>query len=204
MFYEPDKRNHGLPRDPFKALVAPRPIGWISTVDKAGRPNLAPYSFFNAVASDPPCVLFGAGMNPRGSNVKDSQRNAEETGEFVVNLVTYDLRDAMNKTSAHLAHGENEFDAAGLEMLPSTLVKPPRVKASPVHLECRYMQTVEVPCNTPGGRNFVVFGQVVGIHIDERVLTKGFVDISLLRPVARLGYMDYCVVDEVFAINRPD
>lgn len=204
MFYETSKRNHGLPRDPFKALVAPRPIGWISTIDDQGRPNLGPYSFFNAMSSDPPVVLFGAGLNPRGDNIKDSQRNAEATGEFVCNLVTYDLRDAMNKSAAHLPHGESEFEAAGLEMEPSTLVKPPRVKASPVHLECRYLQTVEIPCHTPGGRNFVVFGQVIGVHINESVLTDGFVDIAKLRPMARLGYMDYCVVDEVFAISRPD
>ncbi len=208
MFYEPDKRNHGLPRDPFKALVVPRPIGWISTVDIAGRPNLAPYSFYNAVASDPPVVLFGTGLGPGrkpgDDAIKDSQRNAEATGEFVVNMVTDGLLDAMNRTSAHLPHGSSEFEAAGLETVPSQLVRAPRVKASPVHLECRYLQTVEMPCTTPGGRNFVVFGRVVGIHIDERVLKDGFVDISLLRPLARLGYMEYCLVDKSFSLDRPD
>lgn len=203
MFYEPDKRNHGLPHDPFKALVVPRPIGWISTCDAEGRANLAPYSFFNAVCSDPPCVMFGAGLRPRGDMVKDSQRNAEATGEFVVNVVPYAMKDAMNVSSAHLPPGESEFAAAGLEMLPSVCVRAPRVKGAPIHLECRYLQTVEMPCWSAEHGNFVVFGRVVGIHIDDTILRDGLVDVRLFRPLARLGYMDYSVVDDVFAMQRP-
>src|SRR6185437_4478565 len=116
MFYEPEKRNHGLPRDPFKALVVPRPIGWISSIDPQGRPNLAPYSFFNGVAAAPPCVMFSASLRPRDRTHKDSHSNAEQSGEFVVNLATFDLREAMNASSAGLPRGENEFAAAGLEM----------------------------------------------------------------------------------------
>lgn len=204
MFYEPDKKNHGLPRDPFKSLVVPRPIGWISTVDEQGRPNLAPYSFFNAVASDPPCVMFAAGLRPKSTDQKDSHRNAELTGEFVVNLATYDLRLQMNQSSADNPAGVNEFETSGLETLPSTFVKAPRVKGSPVHLECKYLQTVEMPSWDPERGNYVIFGRVVGIHIDDSVITEnGFVDVTRFRPISRLGYMEYAVVNEVFSLNRP-
>jgi len=209
MFYEPDKRNHGLPHDPFKALVVPRPIGWISSIDREGRPNLAPYSYFNGVASDPPCVMFGPSMRPadpaaKERTFKDSHRNAEHSGEFVVNLATYELREAMNVSSASLPAGENEFLAAGLETLPSMLVKPPRVKGARAHLECVYLKTVELPPSRSGAANFIVVGRVVGIHVDDELIVDGRVDITRARPIARLGYMDYCVVDEVFALDRPD
>jgi flavin reductase (DIM6/NTAB) family NADH-FMN oxidoreductase RutF len=204
MFYEPDKRNHGLPRDPFKALVVPRPIGWISTIDPEGRPNLAPYSYFNGVASDPPCVMFAPSLRTPERTHKDSHHNAERTGEFVVNLATFAQREAMNASSASLPAGVNEFVAAGLETLPSRMVKPPRVKFSPVHLECAYLKTVELPSTRANEANFIVIGRVVGIHIDDTLIEGGRVLITRARPIARLGYMDYCVVDEVFAIERPD
>jgi flavin reductase (DIM6/NTAB) family NADH-FMN oxidoreductase RutF len=204
MFYEPDKRNHGLPRDPFKSLVVPRPIGWISTLDREGRPNLAPYSYFNGVASDPPCVMFAASLRPREQGQKDSHSNAEATGEFVVNLATFAQREAMNASSAGLPAGENEFAAAGLETLPSRMVRPPRVKGARAHLECVYLKTVDLPSTRANGANFVVFGRVVGVHIDDDLIVDGLVDITRARPIARLGYMDYSVVDEVFRMNRPD
>jgi flavin reductase (DIM6/NTAB) family NADH-FMN oxidoreductase RutF len=204
MFYEPDKRNHGLPRDPFKALVVPRPIGWISTLDRDGRPNLAPYSFFNGVASDPPCVMFAASLRPKAHERKDSHRNAEATGEFVVNLATFAQRTQMNASSAGLPHGESEFAAAGLEMLPSRIVRPPRVKGTKAHLECVYLQTVNLPASRAGDENFVILGRVVGIHIDDDLIVDGLVDVTRARPIARLGYMDYAVVDEVFRMDRPD
>jgi flavin reductase (DIM6/NTAB) family NADH-FMN oxidoreductase RutF len=168
--------------------------------------NLAPYSFFNAVAGGPPCVMFAPGGRkadgpPDGS--KDTLANVERTGEFVCNVATWDLREAMNVTSAPAPAGVDEAAVAGLEMVPSTLVKPPRVKASPIHMECRYLQTVDLPSDVVGVRNAVVFGQVIGIHIDESVLTGGLVDMAKLKPVARLGYMDYCLVEEVFAMPRP-
>jgi flavin reductase (DIM6/NTAB) family NADH-FMN oxidoreductase RutF len=206
MFYDTRIGDHGLPRDPFKACVVPRPIGWVTSVNEAGVVNLAPYSFFNGVAGDPPCVMFAPGGRkadgpPDGS--KDSLANVERTGEFVCNVVTWDLREAMNVTSAPAPAGVDEAAVAGLEMVPSRLVKPPRVKASPIHLECRYLQTVDLPSDIAGVRNAVVFGQVIGIHIDESVLTGGLVDMAKLKPVARLGYMDYCLVEEVFAMPRP-
>jgi len=203
IFYEPDKGGHGLPRDPFKGLVVPRPIGWISSVDRLGRPNLAPYSFFNAVCTDPPCVMFGAASRPDGTAQKDSHRNAEETGGFVVNMVRFDQREAMNETSASLAHGTNEFEAAGVQCLPSRLVAAPRVKGAYAHLECVYLQTVEMPTTIANRRNFVVFGRVVGIHIDEAILSESLVDVGRAAPLARLGYMDYSVVRESFRMDRP-
>jgi len=207
MFYDTRTGDHGLPHNPFKACVVPRPIGWITTVNEAGVVNLAPYSFFNGVAGDPPIVMFCPGGRkadgpPDGS--KDSLANAERTKEFVCNVVTWDLRDAMNMTSAPAPAGVDESQIAGLEMVPSTLVKPPRVKASPIHMECSYLQTVDLPSDDANARNAVVFGQVIGLHIDESVLTDGLVDMAKLKPIARLGYMDYTRVDEVFAIRRPE
>lgn len=199
MFYEPLKRNHGLPHDPFKAIVAPRPIGWISSVSASGNVNLAPYSFFNGVATFPPMVMFSS------ESRKDSVANIEETGEFVCNLATWDLRDAMNKTSAHVPPQVNEFELAGLTQAPSNLVKPPRVAESPCALECKATQIVQM--RDPDGRpqqNFVVFGQVMGIHIDERFIKNGILDAAALKPIARLGYRDYSVVTELFQMTRPD
>ena len=200
MFYE-TRDHHGLPHDPFKSLVLPRPIGWISTRDREGRINLAPYSFFNAVASDPPIVMFAANGHHPDGGIKDSARNAEDTGEFVANLATWDLRDAMNASSAHLARGVDEFEVAGLTAAPCRLVGAPRVLESPVSLECRTLQIVELP----GGkeRNRVVFGQVAGIHIDDAVLRDGIVDVERMRPIARLGYHDYTVVERIFSLARP-
>ncbi|MET4807462.1 flavin reductase family protein [Limibacillus sp. MBR-115] len=205
MYYEAGQHKAaGLPYNPFKAIVAPRPIGWITTLDGQGRINLAPYSFFNAVSDSPPTVFFASSGRSREVGVKDSQANAEETGEFVCNMATWDLRDAMNKTSASLPAGEDEAAFAGLEMVPSRLVKPPRVKASPVHLECRYLQTLELPSNDPGNGNFVVFGEVVAVHIDDAMIDeKGLLDVTRYKPIARLGYMDYAVVEQVFSMDRP-
>ncbi len=202
MFYETEGNRHGLPHDPLKSCIVPRPIGWISTISRDGAVNLAPYSFFNGVASDPPMVMFASnGRQPHG--VKDSVTNCEETGEFVVNLATWDLRKQMNLTSAPTVPEDDEMALVGLEAEPARLVRPPRVKASPIHLECRYVQTVDLPCTDPADRNAVVIGQVIGVHIRDDVLTDGLVDVAKLRPVARLGYMDYAVVDESFAMTFP-
>ena len=198
MFYDPRRNDHNLSHNPWTALVVPRPIGWISTVSKAGVVNLAPYSFFNTVSASPPFVLFSS--NPR----KHSQVNAEETGEFVVNMATYDLREVMNASSADFGSSESEPEKLGLEMLPSHQVKPPRVARSPVHFECRYIKTVElVGSDGKKNRSSIVIGEVVGIHIDDKLITEGMVDITRARPIARLGYMDYSVVNDVFEIMRP-
>lgn len=202
MFYEP-QNPHGLKHDPFKCLIVPRPIGWISSLDADGQPNLAPFSFFNAIATDPPVVVFGAnGPHVEGGR-KDTFVNVEATGEFVCNLTTWDTREAMNKTSASAPRSVDEFALAGLTPLPSRLVGPPRVKESPVHLECRYLQTVALPANNPASPNNAVFGQVVGIHIDDAFIKDGMVDQAAMKPIARLGYMDYAVVESLFSLQRP-
>ncbi|VAW17907.1 Nitrilotriacetate monooxygenase component B [hydrothermal vent metagenome] len=198
MFYEPKKNNHGLPHRPFKALVGPRPIGWISTLGRDGIANLAPYSFFNAVADDPPVVMFSS------SGAKDSLRNAQATGEFVCNIVSYAQRDAMNASSANVPPGVDEFDLAGLAKAECRIVRAPRVAEAPAALECRTVKIVDLP-GEGGQPNLyrVVFGLVVGIHIADEALVDGIVDAVRLNQLARLGYQDYSVVDKVFPLVRP-
>jgi flavin reductase (DIM6/NTAB) family NADH-FMN oxidoreductase RutF len=203
MFYEPAKRNHGLPRDPFKACVVPRPIGWVTTMDGEGRVNLAPYSFFNAIAGDPPMVAFAPGGYKDDGSLKDSLAFARAGGEFTCNLATWDLREQMNLTSAGLPAGQDEAAHAGLTLVPAALVKPPRVKESPIHLECKLWQILDLPPDRTGEPNNLVIGTVVGVHIDDAVLTGGLVDLKKIRPIARLGYMDYAVVDTIFSMQRP-
>jgi flavin reductase (DIM6/NTAB) family NADH-FMN oxidoreductase RutF len=201
MFYDAIENRHGLPHDPLKALVAPRPIGWISTVSNAGICNLAPYSFFNAVGEKPGYVVFGS------AGIKDSLQNIAENGEFVCSLATWDLRYHMNMSSAAVPYGVDEFPLAGLTAIGSKLVKPPRVKESPVALECRHFQTIALPGAGRYKQNYnLVIGQIVGIHIDDRFIKDGLVDTAAMKPIARLGYMDYAVVtaDTMFTITRPD
>lgn len=212
MFYEPgddpsDKSAHGLPHNPFKALVVPRPIGWISSVDARGVANLAPYSFFNGVADAPPMVMFSmSGGKPLADGgvqpVKDSVRNIRETGEFVVNLVTEALKHGMNTSSAHLSSDVDEFEAAGLEKAPSHLVAPPRVAASPAALECRLWKTIELP-TTPTDPAIMVIGRVIGVYIADDALVDGRFDPARHRVLSRLGYRDYAVVNETFELGRP-
>lgn len=209
MFYEPEKSDHGLPKNPFNSLVIPRPIGWITSVDPQGNVNLAPYSFFNAVAYRPPTVMFSSsrGATSHDDDHKDSQRNIEATGEFVCNLTTWDTREAMNTTSATVAKEVDEMALAGLTPEPSKLIKPPRVAEAPVHFECRHIKTVTLPGVTPKDVYNVIFGQVVGIHIKDEFITEdGLIDVGKLRPIARLGYQDYAVVnpDTIFTMQRPD
>ena len=202
MFYE-TRGHHGLKHNPFKSLVVPRPIGWVSSQDSNGVVNLAPYSFFNAVAAEPPTVMFASNGAHSEGRYKDSAKNVQETGEFVCNLATWETREAMNATSAMVARSVDEFVLSGLTPLPSKLVKPPRVKESPVHLECTYLQTVELPSDDPQRANLVVFGHVVGIHIDDSIISDGMIDMNVFKPIARLGYFDYSVVDNVFSMQRP-
>ena len=202
MFYEIGK---GTP-DPFStlnAIVVPRPIGWISTLSVAGIPNLAPYSFFNAVAYSPPQVMFAATSNHRSGGLKDAVLDAQTTGEFVVNVATWELREQMNASAVPAPREIDEFEYAGLTKADGRLVKCPRVAESPVHLECRYIRSVDMLTNNADDPNTVVFGEVVGVHIDERVLVSGRIDFLKLRPVGRLGYLDFVEVDSVFTMERP-
>ena len=208
MFFEPTKGDHGLPKNPFNSLVIPRPIGWITSLDKEGNVNLAPYSFFNAVAYRPPTVMFSAGYSEvEDDTLKDSLRNVLETGEFVHNVSTWDTRDAMNATSESFKKDVDELKEAGLTPLPSKLVKPPRVAESPIHLECKCIGSYDVPHARPQDKYTVVFGEVVGIHIDDAFITdEGLIDVAKLHPIGRLGYQDYAAVngDVSFTMKWPD
>jgi flavin reductase (DIM6/NTAB) family NADH-FMN oxidoreductase RutF len=201
MFYEPSKDDHGLPFNPYKSIVVPRPIGWISTVSGDGRVNLAPYSQFNNLGYDPPYVMFSANCCPGTGSRKDSVRNATDTGEFVVNMATYDQRHAINTTSQFLPPEVDEAALARLAMIPSRLVKPPRVETSPVHLECVFHAGIVLPGNSLDQVAHVVIGRVVGVHIRDDVITpEGKLDVLRIRPLARLGYHDYTTVESIFTI----
>ena len=198
MYYDTAKNNHGLPYNPFKALTAPRPIGWISTVSKDGIGNLSPYSYFNGLSYNPPFVMFSAGNRVDGSK-KDSVLTAEETGEFVVNVSTWDTRHQMNDTSWIMESEREELLETGLTPINSINVKPKRVAESPVHFECKYHQTVELPGKD--GFHHVVIGQVIGIHIkDEFITDDGIVDVLKMKVIARLGYNEYTLIEKTFSI----
>lgn len=203
MYYEPGVTPHGLPYDPFKSCVVPRPIGWISTVDRAGRANLAPYSQFQNIGFDPPIVMFSANQKSNGTR-KDSVANAEATGEFVWNLATWAQREAVNVSAQELALGVDEFELAGLGKEASRKVKAPRVAGSPIQFECQYMTTLRLPGNGPMGSVDVVFGRVLAIHIADEVITAdGKVDVLKMRPIARMGYFDYTSVESQFSMLVP-
>ena len=223
MYYDSEARagsgEPGLPFNPFKALVAPRPIGWVTTLSAAGTVNLAPYSYFQAVADSPDIVMFSAtpalapsdsslaasGGGPRfGTGRKDSESNAIATGEFVCNLVSYDLRQAMNETSAHLPSDESEVPRSGLEMASSTRVKPPRVAAAPASLECVFTESLPVMHRGGEHRYRMVFGEVVGIHINDEFIRDGKVDTAAMQILTRMGYDEYAVLEKTFSMARPD
>ena len=200
IFFEPKDRDRKLfPHDPFKGLIVPRPVGWISTMSRDGRLNLAPYSYFNGFNSWPQIVGFSS------ESEKDSQAFAVESGEFAWSMATYALRDQMNATSEGLPRGESEFDYAGLATAPSTLVRAPRVAASPASLECKVTQVVRLldKDGKPAGGTLVL-GQVIGMHIDERFMKNGRFDLAAAQPIARCGYDEYTVVERVFSMKRPE
>jgi flavin reductase (DIM6/NTAB) family NADH-FMN oxidoreductase RutF len=203
MYYDPEKNDHGLAHAPFKSCVVPRPIGWISTVSREGVHNLAPYSQFQNLNFDPAYVMFSANQTPRGMR-KDTVANIEATGEFVYNMATYDLREAVNRSAEPVPSDVDEFELAGVTKAPSILVKPCRVAESPVQFECRYHQTVRLPGNGPMGSVDIVIGRVVLVHIkDEMIGPDGRLDILKIRPLARLGYYDYTSVETVFEMVIP-
>ena len=206
MFYEPsaDPQALPLPIDPFKSLVVPRPIGWITSISTDGSVNLAPFSFFNAVGDSPPCVAFAPQGRKPDRPIKDTLANVTATREFVCNLATYALREQMNETSARLPAGVDEMRAAGLTPAPARLVKPPRVAESPAQLECRLLQIIDLPTWDQAERQALVIGRVVGIHIDDALIKDGCVDIVSVQPIARLGYSLYASVDDSFRMLRPD
>lgn len=199
LFYETAANAHGLKHDPFKAIVAPRPIGWIGTRAADGRRNLSPYSFFNAVSDTPKLVMFSS------SGHKDSVTNIEETGVFTCSLASRHLAEQMNASSIAVPHGVDEFELAGLTPATGRLVDAPYVGEAYAVLECQATQILR-PVDIDGREsdNWVVFGQVVGIHISPEILRDGMIDIAVARPLGRMGYMDYADGGaEVFAMTRP-
>jgi len=211
MFYETSKGDHGLARAPFKSIAVPRPIAWLSTMSIDGKPNLAPYSQFTNLNFTPPYIAIS--INEGGhSQRKDTTNNIEMTGEFVHNMVTYDLREKLNITAEPFPPGVDEFEMAGLTKIASVLVKPYRVAESPIQLECVYVQTIRLPSNNNQGAADLIIGKVVGIHIkDEFIMPDGKIDILKIKPLARLGYSDYTYVKELFEMkltkmagDRPD
>jgi flavin reductase (DIM6/NTAB) family NADH-FMN oxidoreductase RutF len=199
MYYEIAANDHGLPHDPLKALVAPRPIGWISSLSADGVPNLAPYSFFNMLAVSPAIVGFSSGMR------KDSQNNIEETGEFVYNFASVDLIDPVNISSSHVPNTVNEFELAGVTAIDSRRVKAPRVAEAHAHFECEYLQTVALP-HTPGQEIpwSLILGRVVAVHINDAFIADGVVDTLAMQPLTRMGYMDYGILSHTITKERPE
>ena len=199
MFYEP-KDGHDLPHNPFNAIVTPRPIGWISTRGSDGQDNLAPYSFFNAVAYVPPQVMFSStSTKPDRGDTKDSIANIRETGVFCANIVEYAMRDVMNRSSGVWGREVDEFADAGIDKSECSTIACARVAAAPAALECKLIQIIQLP----GAANFVAFGEVTGIHIRDDCLVDGIFDVTKYNPLARLGYRDYTAVREKFSLDRP-
>ncbi len=202
MEYLPED-GHGLPYDPFKSLVVPRPIGWISTRSQDGVDNLAPFSHWQNLMGRPPMVMFAATQALAGGR-KDTVRNIEETGWFVWNMATYELRDAVNRSGLAVPGSVDEFELAGVTKEPAVQAPVSRVAESPCHLECRYVQTVRLPGRGQDAVDLVI-GQVARVHVaDEVILPSGKLDIPRIKPLARLGYYDYAVVDSVFEMTPPD
>lgn len=186
----------------YNTLVTPRPIGWISTISAAGVVNLAPYSFFNSLSAEPPCVMYCANGTHSDGGPKDSLVNVRETGEFVFNLCSYDLANQMNLSSASMPRSVDEMAEVGLTAAASVKVRPPRVAASPIVLECELHDIIALP-STETLTNTMVIGRVVYVHIADRVIVDGMVDSTLVQPLARLGYQDYAAILDVFSLKRP-
>ena len=203
MKYMPGKEKCPLPFSPFKSCTVPRPIGWISTISPDGVENLAPYSQWQNLTFDPPMVMFAANQYPDGRR-KDTVINTEKSGWFVWNMVTWDLREAMNTTAMALPYGESEIKRAGLKTVKADLSDVPMVADSPCHFECRYISTHRLKGNSNVGTVDVVFAEVVKIHIkDEYINEYGKLNIKKIRPIARLGYYEYAVIDNVFEMEIP-
>ena len=204
MFYETKTNNHGLKHNPFKSCIIPRPIAWITTISNDGIDNCAPYSFFNGVSSDPPMIMFANnGSAIDGSGPRDTFSNIKENQEFVINISTFNTKDKMNKTSARLFRNVSEIEFASLETLDSRLVKPKRLKESPINMECTLYKIIDLPGITEDNYNGILIGKVIGIHINDEYIKDGKVDVKKIKPLARLGYFDYSVIDDFFSIKRP-
>lgn len=204
MFYEP-RNGHGLPHDPLKAIIVPRPIGWISSLDSRGRANLAPYSFFNGCGDHPAMVMFSqTGRKDADTPFKDSIENIRATGEFAHSVVSTALTEQMNASTETLPAGVDEFEKAGLTKGEGRAIAVPHVAEAPAVLECKLFRIIDdLPVRNPATHNVMVIGEVVGIHIRDEFLVDGLLDVTLYNPIARMGYMDYTTVDRKWSMRRP-
>lgn len=203
MFFKPNTHSTvGLPHNPMKAIISPRPIAWVASSGQDGSLNLAPYSFFNGISDDPAMIAFSIASNSDGTP-KDTLRNIEETGAFSISIVGAAQVEEMNISSGDYPYGDSEFDAAGLDMAPGVEIDVPRVSGAPACLECTHYQTVTLPEGPDGGSYALVLGTVVGVYIDDAIIVDGKVSYEKYNPICRLGYKDYAKITDVFAMTRP-
>ena len=201
MFYEVTDKNDWLTH--FKSLIVPRPIGWISSKNNNGQINLAPYSFFNAIATIPPMVVIGPGGYSKSGNNKDTLLNIKNNPEFVCNFVSWDVKDIMNESSYSFDNNESEIEKLNIETENSTMVSIPRVKLSPAHFECTLFKIIDLPSDSKGNPNHLIIGNIVGINISDKIIKNDRIDIGELKPISRMGYDEYALINTIFTMKRP-
>lgn len=201
MFYEVTEKNDWLTH--FKSLIVPRPIGWISSKNNDGQINLAPYSFFNAIATIPPMVVIGPGGYSKSGNNKDTLLNIKNNPEFVCNFVSWDVKDIMNESSYSFDNNESEIEKLNIETENSTMVSIPRVKLSPAHFECTLFKIIDLPSDSKGNPNHLIIGNIIGINISDKIIKNNRIDISELKPISRMGYDEYALINTIFSMKRP-
>jgi len=201
MFYEVTDKNDWLTH--FKSLIVPRPIGWISSKNNEGQINLAPYSFFNAIATIPPMVVIGPGGYSKSGNNKDTLLNIKNNPEFVCNFVSWDVKDIMNESSYSFDNNESEIEKLNIETEDSTIVSIPRVKLSPAHFECTLFKIIDLPSDSKGNPNHLIIGNIIGINISDKIIKNDRIDIGELKPISRMGYDEYALINTIFSMKRP-
>ena len=201
MFYEVTDKNDWLTH--FKSLIVPRPIGWISSKNNNGQINLAPYSFFNAIATIPPMVVIGPGGYSKSGNNKDTLLNIKNNPEFVCNFVSWDVKDIMNESSYSFDNNESEVEKLNIETEDSNMVSIPRVKLSPAHFECTLFKIIDLPSDSRGNPNHLIIGNIIGINISDNIIKNDRIDIGELKPISRMGYDEYSLINTIFSMKRP-
>lgn len=201
MFYEVTDKNDWLTH--FKSLIVPRPIGWISSKNNEGQINLAPYSFFNAIATIPPMVVIGPGGYSKSGNNKDTLLNIKNNPEFVCNFVSWDVKDIMNESSYSFDNNESEVEKLNIETEDSNMVSIPRVKLSPAHFECTLFKIIDLPSDSRGNPNHLIIGNIIGINISDKIIKNDRIDIGELKPISRMGYDEYALINTIFSMKRP-
>ena len=201
MFYEVTEKNDWLTH--FKSLIVPRPIGWISSKNNDDQINLAPYSFFNAIATIPPMVVIGPGGYSKSGNNKDTLLNIKNNPEFVCNFVSWDVKDIMNESSYSFDNNESEIEKLNIETENSTMVSIPRVKLSPAHFECTLFKIIDLPSDSKGNPNHLIIGNIIGINISDKIIKNDRIDIGELKPISRMGYDEYALINTIFSMKRP-